>query len=95
MRDARLGKRLGSLLHQLDGSIGRTIPFACQVRANSKAAYRVLTNANVDEHTNLVAHFQATRDRSQGSSGLLLILQDTQTSNLATRQVFLSIRHEL
>jgi len=76
-RDARLGKRLGSLLHQLGGSIGGTIPFACQDWANTKAAYRFLSNDDVDEHAILAGHFQATRDRAQASSGPLLILQDT------------------
>jgi hypothetical protein len=73
----RLGKRLGSLLHQLGGSIGGTIPFACQDWANTKAAYRFLSNDDVDEQAILAGHFQATRDRSQASSGPLLILQDT------------------
>jgi len=76
-RDARLGKRLGSLLHQLGGSIGGTIPFACQDWANAKAAYRFLSNDAVDEHIILAGHFRATRDRAQASSGPLLILQDT------------------
>jgi hypothetical protein len=76
-RDARLGKRLGSLLHQLGGSIGGTIPFACQDWANTKAVYRFLSNDDVDEHTVLAGHFQATRERAHASSGPLLILQDT------------------
>ncbi len=75
--DARLGKRLGSLLHQLGGSIGGTIPFACQDWANTKAAYRFLSNDEVDEQAILAGHFQATRDRAQASAGPLLILQDT------------------
>ena len=75
-RDARLGKRLGSLLHQLSGSIGGTIPFACQDWANTKAAYRFLSNDDVDEHTILAGHFEATRNRVQTSSGPVLILQD-------------------
>lgn len=76
-RDARLGKRLGSLLHRLGGSIGGTIPFACQDWANTKAAYRFLSNDDVDEQGILAGHFQATRDRVQASCGPLLILQDT------------------
>jgi len=75
--DARLGKRLSSLLHQLGGSIGGTIPFACQDWANTKAAYRFLSNDNVDEQAILAGHFQATRDRAQACAGPLLILQDT------------------
>lgn len=76
-RDARLGKRLSSLLHKLGGNIGGTIPFACQDWANTKAAYRFLSNDDVDEHAILAGHFQATRDRVQASCGPLLILQDT------------------
>ena len=75
--DARLGKRLGSLLHQLGGSIGGTIPFACQDWANTKAAYRFLSNDAVDEQAILAGHFQATHDRAQASASPLLILQDT------------------
>ena len=75
--DARLGKRLSSLLHQLGGNIGVTIPFACQDWANTKAAYRFLSNDDVDEQTILAGHFQATRDRAQASRGPLLVLQDT------------------
>jgi hypothetical protein len=68
---------LGSLLHQLGGSIGGTIPFACQDWASTKAAYRFLSNDDVDERTILAGHFQATRDRAHAGSGPLLILQDT------------------
>jgi hypothetical protein len=68
---------LGGLLHQLGGSIGGTIPFACQDWANTKAAYRFLSNDDVDEQAILGGHFQATRERAQASSGPLLILQDT------------------
>lgn len=75
--DARLGKRLGSLLHQLGGSIGGTIPVACQDWANTKAAYRFLSNDDVDEQAILAGHFQATRDRARASTGPLLVLQDT------------------
>jgi hypothetical protein len=75
--DARLGKRLSSLLHQLGGSIGATIPFACQDWANTKAAYRFLQDDDVDEQNILAGHLQATRDRAQAISGPLLILQDT------------------
>lgn len=78
-RDARLGKRLGNLLHQLGGSIGGTVPLACQDWANTKAAYRFFSNDEVDEKTILEGHFLATRDRVHASAGPLLILQDTTT----------------
>lgn len=47
--DARLGKRLGSLLHQLGGNPGGTIPFACPGWANTRAAYRFLPHDDVNE----------------------------------------------
>ena len=47
--DTRLGKRLGSLLHQISGSMGGTVPLACQDWANTKAAYRFFSNESVDE----------------------------------------------
>lgn len=75
--DARLGKRLGNLLHQISGSIGGTVPLACQDWANTKAAYRFFSNEHVDEGVILAGHFQATRERAQVSSGPLLVLQDT------------------
>ncbi|MDB5816848.1 MAG: transposase [Rhizobacter sp.] len=45
---------------------------SCQDWANTKAAYRFLSNDDVDEHTILAGHFQAARDRAQASSGPLL-----------------------
>ncbi|WP_198088399.1 transposase [Variovorax sp. E3] len=78
-RDARLGKRLSSLLYQLGGSIGGTVSLACQYWANTKAAYRFSPNDEVDEKTILEVHLLATRDRVHASAGPLLILQDTTT----------------
>ena len=75
--DTRLGKRLGSLLHQISGSMGGTVPLACQDWASTKAAYRFFSNGRVDEAAILGGHFQATRERTQASAGPLLILQDT------------------
>jgi len=75
--DARLGKRLGSLIQMLYGSIGGTIPFVCQDWANTKAAYRFFSNSRVDENAILTGHFLSTRERVRASDGPLLILQDT------------------
>ena len=75
--DARLGKRLGNLLHQISGSIGGTVPLACQDWANTKAAYRCFSNEHVDEGVIQAGRFQATRERAQASSGPPLVLQDT------------------
>jgi hypothetical protein len=61
--DVRLNKRFRKLLEQLSGGIGESIPWACQDWANTKAAYRFLSNAQVSEAGILKGHFQATRDR--------------------------------
>ena len=62
--DKRLGKRLRSLVAQLAGAVGGPIPMACQDWANTKAAYRFLSNGTVDEAEILAGHFQATRSRA-------------------------------
>ena len=75
--DARLGRRFGELLRQLGDGVGASIPLACQDWANTKAAYRFLSNARVDEADILSGHFAATRDRFAASAGTILLLQDT------------------
>jgi hypothetical protein len=76
-KDERLGKRFKSLFSQMSGSIGETIPFACQDWANTKAAYRFFSNDKVNEQEILKGHFQSTRNRFSNSAGPILILQDT------------------
>lgn len=76
-QDARLGKRLGSLLQQLSDGVGRTVPLACQDWASTKAAYRFFDNDRVDERTILAGHFQATRERVNALAGPVLVLHDT------------------
>ena len=48
-KDARHSKRFRRLCEQFWTSIGGTIPFACQDWANTKAAYRFLSNDRVTE----------------------------------------------
>lgn len=76
-RDKRLGERLRTLLAQLAGAIGEPIPMACQDWANTKAAYRFLSNEAVGEAEILAGHFQATRIRAAAVDDLILVLQDT------------------
>jgi hypothetical protein len=57
--------------------LGQTIPLACQDWTNTKAAYRFLSNARVDERAILAGHFQATRERFAAAQGPVLILHDT------------------
>jgi Zn-dependent M16 (insulinase) family peptidase len=47
--DVRLGRRFRSLLEQICESVGESIPLACQDWANTKAAYRFLSNDRVNE----------------------------------------------
>jgi hypothetical protein len=45
--------------------------------ANTKAAYRFLSNDRVNEHDILAGHFQATQARFQAAGGTVLVLHDT------------------
>ncbi|WP_217271971.1 transposase DNA-binding-containing protein [Sphingopyxis sp. BSNA05] len=76
-RDKRLGERLRTMLAQMAGAIGAPIPMACQDWANTKAAYRFLSNGSVNEGEILAGHFQATRARVGTLEGPILVLQDT------------------
>src|SRR5690349_12080611 len=61
--DERLIKRLRVLLGQLEQAAGSPLPLACQDWANTKAAYRFLSNERFSEDALLAGHFQATADR--------------------------------
>ena len=61
--DERLGRRLRELLVRMAGAMGGSIPLACQDWANTKAAYRFLSNERVTKADILAGHFQATGDR--------------------------------
>jgi Transposase DNA-binding/Transposase DDE domain len=76
-KDARLGKRFQSLLKQLSNHMGESIPLVCQDWANTKAAYRFLSNNRVSEKEILEGHFHTTRTRFAATEGLVLVLQDT------------------
>ena len=75
--DVRLSKRFKLLIERLAEGIGETIPMACQDWANTKAAYRFLSNDRVTEEEILAGHFQATRDRFIATEGTVLVLHDT------------------
>lgn len=76
-RDERLGHRFKTLLLQIGGAIGGSIPLVCQDWANTKAAYRLFSNGRVSEEDIMSGHFQATRSRFAASEGPILVLQDT------------------
>src|SRR2546421_11142036 len=75
--DVRLGMRFRTLVERLSEGVGETIPMACQDWANTKAAYRFLSNPRVGEDDILAGHFQSTRDRFRSTHGLILVLHDT------------------
>ena len=76
-KDERLGKRFITLASQMWHGIGKSIPFSCQDWANTKAAYRFLSNPKVKEKDILVGHFQSTAERFSKTTGPILVLQDT------------------
>jgi hypothetical protein len=82
--DAFLAERLRKLMGQLDGAFGQPIPLACEDWANTKAAYRFLANASVNEGPILAGHFHATARRAGGTDVLILVLQDTTECCLST-----------
>jgi len=75
--DVRLDHRLRKLLEGMAGSIGESLPTACQDWANTKAAYRFFDNDRVSEEAILDGHFRATAERVAASSGPILVLHDT------------------
>ena len=75
--DVRVGRRFKKLVRQLARNIGQPIPLACQDWANTKAAYRFLSNRRVNESAILAGHFQATRERAIAAGGPILVLHDT------------------
>jgi Transposase DNA-binding/Transposase Tn5 dimerisation domain len=76
-RDARLNKRFRKLFEQLSDGLGESIPLVCQDWANTKAAYRFLSNQRVTEAEILAGHFQSTRERFAATEDVVLILHDT------------------
>jgi hypothetical protein len=77
LADERLNKRLRKLVAQIGGAMGQSIPLVCQDWANTKAAYRFLSNDRVSESDILAGHFQTTRERTVATDGPVLVLHDT------------------
>lgn len=76
-KDKRLNKRFTGLTSQMWSNIGKSIPFACQDWANTKAAYRFFSNTKIKENDILEGHFQSTAERCAKTHGTILVLQDT------------------
>ena len=74
-KDERLGRRLRKLLVRMAGAVGAPLPLACQDWADTKAAYRFLSNEAVSEAEILAGHFRSTRGRVAAADGPILVLQ--------------------
>jgi len=75
--DQRLKPRATTVVRQIFGKMGESIPAACQDYANAKAAYRFFDNDSVSEAHILSGHFEATKERIAASDGPVLYLHDT------------------
>ena len=62
---------------QLAGSEGKSIAYSCEDWANTKAAYRFLSNSRVSHQEICQGHLDATAYRMGESEGKILILHDT------------------
>ncbi len=79
--DVRLNKRFRKLFQQLSEGTGESIPLVCQDWANTKAAYRFLSNHRVNEEDVLAGHFQSTHERFVVTDSTVLVLHDTTEFN--------------
>jgi hypothetical protein len=77
-KDERLGRRFKTLLSDVGGAIGASLPLACQDRVNTKAAYGFLANQRVGEAYLLSGHFAATRFAA--TDGIVLSCRTQQSS---------------
>lgn len=76
LANERLNKRLQNLLEQIGGVMGQSVPFTCRDWSNAKAAYRFLSNDQVNEADILAGHLQSTRDRADSAEGVIFVLHD-------------------
>lgn len=74
--DVRLTKRFGSLLETLASKPDKSIPGACKGWGETQAAYRFFNNEKVSAEKILKPHKEATLERIQQES-VVLIIQDT------------------
>ncbi|WP_420969600.1 IS4 family transposase DNA-binding protein [Bradyrhizobium sp. B120] len=75
--DERLGRWFCKLLAQIESDMGQSIPQVCQDWANTKAAYRLFFNEQVNEADILCGHFEPTHGRVTATEGPILVLNDT------------------
>jgi len=83
-KDERSARRFRAMLSQLSSAPGQSIPLVCQDWANTKAAYRFLDNARVDETDILAGHLRSTRERFALSDAPVLVLHDLHSAHCLT-----------
>ncbi|MES3393102.1 IS4/Tn5 family transposase DNA-binding protein [Enterobacter hormaechei] len=66
--DRRHVSRFKSLMQKLWQGMGNSLPFACQARAATKAAYRFLSSTKVDEQMLLRGHTEASCLRGEAAT---------------------------
>lgn len=76
-KDNRINTRFKCLINQMWSGIGKSIPFACQDWANTKAAYRFFSNDRISEEEILRGHFLSTKSRCSKTKEPIFILHDT------------------
>jgi hypothetical protein len=84
--DERLDRRFAQLVDQLGECAGRSIPFACEDWASTKAAYRFFDNPKVSQEEIIRPHREATQRRAEQflktrKREHLLVIQDTSFLN--------------
>jgi len=82
--DERLAKRFGHLLGMISHGVGDSIPAACQDWANTKAAYRFLSNKRVADRVIMKGRFAATQGRCALSPGATPLAASSSSSATAT-----------
>ena len=83
IKDKRIVRRLIKTVESLIASPGESIPKACQSQAQTKAAYRLLSNKKLKSDDILVGHRQETIKRIS-ENGTVLSLQDTSLLDYTT-----------
>ena len=77
IKDKRVKKRFRIVIENLCNVVGKPISLVCQDRANTKAAYRFLSNKRVSEDQIMEGYFNTTQQRFKESKAQILVLQDT------------------
>ena len=87
LRDRRHHERLFTVARDFYAQPAANIPQACQSRAKTKAAYRLLEHKAVSMEALLCSHYHATMERiARGKIPVVLAVQDTTSFNYDTHQ---------